>query len=357
MHLKKTLHAFVHKQWQKKGCFARLLYPLSRVVAKVIAHKQKKAGKAYIASVPVIVIGNIFIGGTGKTPFVIALTQYLQKQGLTPGIISRGYGIPIGQEARTAFGKANPYYIGDEPSLLAQYAPVSVHPNRQKAIEQLLCDFPNTSVIISDDGLQHIAMGRDMEIIVQDNRGIGNGYLLPAGPLREPASRLNEVDVVVTHYPTQQDALASSLASRYAHSSENTGLSHRPHPVAMYQKIEYFEHLPTGNTLAPNDFLTHIIHPTASPVMAMAGIGNPSRFYTSLQEIHIPLDKTLSFNDHHPFSIKDFKGLEKYLILMTSKDATKCRPFARPNMWVVHAAANFIPTDFLAEIAKRIQRL
>src|SRR5690606_16068633 len=180
-----------------KGLISTLLSPLSWVARAFIARKrlryQRKPGLSHQSRLPVIIVGNIYVGGTGKTPVVIALVQSLQARGWRPGVISRGYGAKVGKHARTGQGQLDPALFGDEPALIAQatQVPVAVHPKRALALLELQETYPQVDVIVADDGLQHLALGRDLEIVVQDGRGIGNGRVLPAGPLREPASRLD----------------------------------------------------------------------------------------------------------------------------------------------------------------------
>ena len=160
---------------------------------------ERGLGHTYRAPVPVVIVGNLYVGGTGKTPVVIALVKQLKALGWHPGLISRGYGAKLGPSARTGQGELNASIMGDEPALLAEQtgAWIGVHPNRQLACQALLKADPAIDIIVSDDGLQHLALARDVEIVVQDTRGVGNGWLLPAGPLREPAKRLKTVDVVI----------------------------------------------------------------------------------------------------------------------------------------------------------------
>src|SRR5699024_198723 len=194
------LNHWIHQQWQHKGLFARLLYPLSRLTAHIVKNKQTKHYPSWNTDMPpIIIVGNIFVGGVGKTPAVISLCQQLKRFGWRPGVISRGYGAKIGPKPIARHAPLDPQQVGDEPSLIAQLAqvPIAVHPNRRHAAQALMNYAPDTNVIIADDGLQHYPLPRAIEIIVQDERGIGNGWLLPAGPLREPATRLHQVEWVL----------------------------------------------------------------------------------------------------------------------------------------------------------------
>ena len=200
---------WLHQQWQKRGLWASLLWPVSCLVLVYVFAKrrwyQQRATRVYRAPVPVVIVGNLYVGGVGKTPVVIALVQQLLASGWRPGVISRGYGVKLGPDPRVGRGELDAARLGDEPALISEQtqAPVSVHPNRRLACQALLTAYPEVDIIVSDDGLQHLALGRDLEILVQDERLSGNGWLLPAGPLREPPSRLSTVDLIITRQATR----------------------------------------------------------------------------------------------------------------------------------------------------------
>lgn len=370
-----SLHAYIQSQWLRPNLLSYLLLPLSGFMY-LLVHLRRLlyrwgVKKSYRASLPVIVVGNIFVGGTGKTPLSIALVQNLSRYGWQTGVISRGYGVSIGPQARSAFSAtAKAAEIGDEPSLMAAYAPVAVHPNRRLAIEKLLQDYPQTNLIIADDGLQHLALQRDIEIVVQDNRGIGNGFLLPAGPLREPKSRLQEVDYIVTNGPSKNDQTfekvhatmepASFTGSPKRNPQQTTPSSKQVNMVAMWLKIHELEQLRTGQRLSLEDFLAMLhaqnTYPT-TPVYAIAGIGQPERFFTSLREQGIHPTHCQGFADHYRFQAEDFQAYHQGLILMTSKDASKCRSFATESMWVVHVGAEFSDTHFFQLINEKLRQL
>lgn len=353
-----TISQTIQKLWLSKKWFSVALFPLSKL-AEYLAKKKRHAylsgqKKTYKAPVPVIVIGNIFIGGTGKTPLTLALVDALKEKGHRPGIISRGYGAKLGDNAQFADLSTTPYtlpkqanlstlsaFIGDEPSLLAKVAPIAVHPQRQKAIECLFANRPDITVILSDDGLQHYAMARDIEIIVQDGRRIGNGLMLPAGPLREPTSRLMSVDFIVTNDTKlfEQAPATSPTATR------------KPHEVYMHLALVEFEHLQTGQKLSLDAFKAKFSH---LPISAIAGIGHPQRFFQSLHHAGISLTQTQSFADHYAYSPEDFHDYTQGLLLMTSKDAVKCQVFAQSNWWIAHAKAQFKPTHFFEDIYQQL---
>ncbi|MDT8896558.1 tetraacyldisaccharide 4'-kinase [Halomonas sp. I1] len=251
------------------------------------------------APVPVVVVGNITLGGTGKSPLVAWLARHLGEAGWTPGILSRGYGgrsdrYPLYLEADTSVAES-----GDEPRMLADQTgcPVVVDPDRPRGGRRLLeagCD-----ILISDDGLQHLALGRDLEIVVVDgHRGLGNGHCLPAGPLREPAERLASVDAVMVNGRMHQQTLASGHAMHLT-------------PVA-------WRALGDGRrrSLSPLPF--------TGPVHALAGIGRPARFFETLRELGVEFEAH-AFGDHHRFTAVDLAFDDDRPVVMTAKDAVKCR--------------------------------
>jgi tetraacyldisaccharide 4'-kinase len=268
--------------------------------------------------VPVIVVGNITAGGTGKTPLVIWLCNLLRERGFHPGIVSRGYGAE--GVIRNVRVDSNPAAVGDEPALLAVRTgcPVWIGHDRVGAARALLLAHPDCNVIVSDDGLQHYRLRRDFEIAVVDAaRGLGNGLPIPAGPLREPASRLNEVTAVVFN-------------------GAGPGTADKPGNFVLSMEGALFRNLLNpAFTQEAAGFLGKRVH-------ALAGIGNPLRFFEHLQ--HLGLSFTAHpFPDHHAFAAAEIEFAGADAIIMTEKDAIKCQPFARENHWVLPVDARVSP--------------
>jgi tetraacyldisaccharide 4'-kinase len=320
----------LHAAWQRRGPLSLLLRPLSFVYGAVVASRSAgyryRPRRVHHDSVPVVVVGNIYVGGTGKTPVVIALIRALQEKGWHPGLVSRGYGAARSDKPRTGRGTLDPALFGDEPALVAAEtgAPVSVHPDRQAAIRRLRRQFPDVDVVVSDDGLQHLAMGRDLEIIVQDARGTGNGLLLPAGPLREPPERLQSADVIVNNLLPGESAPVAA-----------TGLAH---VVNMTMEPVAVEHLASGERTQWNDWLA--AH-GQQPCAAAAAIGRPERFFSMLTSHGAPLVQTLALPDHHDYRDFPFDRIDAGCILITPKDAIKCRRLNDGRLYCVHPGPRF----------------
>jgi tetraacyldisaccharide 4'-kinase len=306
--------------------------------------------RIYHPPLPVLVIGNIFVGGTGKTPVVIALVKGLSDHGWHPGVISRGYGIHIGPVPRLARGDVLANELGDEPALIARQtqAPLAVHPNRRKAIEALMRAHPEVNLIVADDGLQHLAMARDLEIIVQDQRGIGNGRVMPAGPLRESASRMQTVDAIITNLPAG-DASPKDQATH-----NHTDQLPTVRASQMQLNIIAIRHLTDGESLTPEQFLLRM---AGHCIAAAAGIGMPTRFFDSLRRAGFVLDQTLALEDHQTIDSRTFSGLKSDLILITAKDAIKCEGLADPRLWVVDVSSSFSDPDFIGWISNRLHQV
>jgi tetraacyldisaccharide 4'-kinase len=287
---------------------------------------------------PVVVVGNLTVGGTGKTPLVVWLAECLRRHGCRPGIVTRGYGGEAGmwpQEVRT---DSDPAVVGDEPVLLARRArcPVVVGPDRYRAAEVLLerCD-----VIVSDDGLQHLALHRDLEIAVIDAvRRFGNGRLLPAGPLREPLKRLASVDLVVENDGQGGRDVVRALA-----------------PLRVPGRVVYpmqcgalsLRSLADDHALATTAWQGCVVH-------AVAGIGHPERFFAILAALGFGVIPH-PYPDHHRFAPSDITFADGLPVIMTEKDAVKCRRFAAPGHWYLPIAAH-LPPEFEQRLIELLRR-
>ena len=301
--------------WYTRSPWLLLLTPLSLLYRGIISVRRfaYRAGikRSTRLSLPVIVVGNITVGGTGKTPLVVWVANYLREQGYIPGIVSRGYGGKANHWPQQARADSDPAVVGDEAVLLAVSTgcPMAVAPDRVAAARALV-DQGDCDVIISDDGLQHYALQRDIEIAVIDGvRRFGNGHLLPAGPLREPEKRLQEVDLVVVNGLGGSDEYRMSLQQGDAHNLQD------PEKTCTLQA-----------------FRSQRVH-------AVAGIGHPERFFRSLQQAGLQLDSH-PYPDHHAFRPGDISFGDGRPVIMTEKDAVKCRHFASQNDWYVPVEAN-----------------
>ena len=313
----------------RRGPIACLLWPLSQIFAALAALRRLLYRLQLLRStrlpVAVIVVGNLFVGGTGKTPFTIWLVQQLRQAGLVPGVISRGHGAS-NASPRAVDADSLPAQVGDEPVLIAQRAhcPLVVGRNRPAAAAALLALHPEVNVIVSDDGLQHYAMRRDIEIVLFDARGAGNGWLLPAGPLREPLSRRRDFTVFNGATPAsdwpgtvQQMRLLAQRAERLTDAAQSMAL-------AALAKLSA-----AGGP--------------GSRIAAAAGIGNPERFFGMLRDAGLSFE-AIPLADHFDFSDFSFAAIAADLILMTEKDAVKCRHIEAirndPRLWVVPVSAD-----------------
>jgi tetraacyldisaccharide 4'-kinase len=312
----------------------RMLEPLYRAVFHYIQRKGESGGSRQQSGLPVIVVGNITAGGSGKTPLVIRLCQLAREMNLRPGIVSTGYGR---QSAATLVVGANtdPHAGGDEPVLLAVRtgSPVVVAVRRADAIKKLIG--MNVDLVISDDGLQQADLARDIEFCVIDGtRGLGNGHLLPAGPLREPAGRLGQVDYVITNgvwgaKPESMNAIVMELKASKVCSLDNT----------VVITAEEFRQTHGG-----------------IPVHAIAGIGNPQRFFGTLEALGIE-SIPRAYPDHHLYSRKDFDSFAPdSAIIMTEKDAVKCRSLGLENAWYL-PVDTCLPDDFETAFKDRLAKL
>lgn len=364
-----SLETILTRAWRRRGWLARLLWPLSLLFAGLsrLRGALYRSGRLPVTRlpVPVIVVGNIYVGGTGKTPLVIWLVQKLRAAGYRPGVISRGYGAHA-LVPQLVDAAASAAAVGDEPLLLAERCgcPVMIGRRRPAAAQALLAAFPQIDVIVADDGLQHTALARDIEIVLFDERGVGNGWLLPAGPLREPASRRRDFTVLnVT--PVIANAAAASSAetdtpaaqpASAAAPSSLPGVTAGMPVFRMHLVGVLAERLTNRTQRMP---LTPVLHlPAADPaaqyqasrVVAAAGIGNPTRFFSMLRATGLVFDE-MPLPDHYSFAENPFAAELADIILITEKDAVKCsrHPTLKndPRLWVVPVTAHI--DDALAE--------
>ncbi|BBP01281.1 tetraacyldisaccharide 4'-kinase [Sulfuriferula nivalis] len=331
--------AWLQRQWLSITIWHVLLIPLSWLFLSITRIRQLayklRLSTSYRLPVPVIVVGNINVGGTGKTPLVIYLVQQLRQHGWRPGIISRGYG-GTATTPTAVNANSDPSVVGDEPLLIAQRAgcPLWVDRNRPAAAHALLSSHPEVNIIISDDGLQHYALERDINIAVIDGaRGFGNKQLLPAGPLREPLARLSTMDAIVIN---QTGAYHTSIPPTLSH-------------YAMHlQGHQFTQLLHPQRTATAQNFINQPIH-------AVAGIGNPNRFFDQLSAMGLTVIPH-AFPDHHQYQAGDFNFTHSNLsaiIIMTEKDAVKCHSFADERMWVWAVDAH-LPDTFIADILTQL---
>jgi tetraacyldisaccharide 4'-kinase len=303
--------------WSGESPLWLLLLPLSWLYGLVsgVIRLSYRLGikKAWRAPVPVAVVGNLTAGGNGKTPVAIWLVEQLQQHGIKAGVVSRGYGGKAAHYPLLLTSDTTPDEAGDEPVLIYQRtgAPVAVSPSRSDAVQALLAAH-DLQIIITDDGLQHYRLARDVEIVVIDGvRRFGNGWWLPAGPMRERASRLKSVDAVIV----------------------NGGVP-RAGEIPMQLRPGLAVNLKTGEKRSVS---------LLSDVVAMAGIGHPPRFFATLESCGVQPVKTVALGDHQALSAADVQAIatRKQTLVMTEKDAVKCRAFAEENWWYLPVDAVF----------------
>ncbi len=359
----------LERHWYSVNRHQLYLYPLSLLFRLAVGLRRILYRAEFLPSermlIPVVVVGNISVGGTGKTPLILALAQQFFEQGWHPVIVSRGY---LGKAQQPVHVTANsvPEQVGDEPLLMArrEICPVWVGRDRAAAARAALQAHPQCDVVLCDDGLQHYRLQRDVEIAVIDGaRGNGNGRMLPAGPLREPAARLREVDAVVVnggslpdkatcHSTKLQETAAKSLVIPQAGEEENDSLrkliSHGENASQFGMTLEgaIFRNLyDTKRIAVADDFKATRNH-------AVAGIGNPQRFFTHLEALGIACTPH-PFPDHHAFRANDLTFDECDAILLTEKDAVKCTAFADVRYWVLRVEARIDPA-LMALILRKI---
>ncbi len=297
----------------------RVLWPLECLYRAVVQRKRQRflagEGEIYRAPVPVVVVGNITVGGTGKTPMILSLIAHCQARGLKVGVVSRGYGATPPQLPWRVRAEQSATEAGDEPLLivLRTGVPLMIDPDRSRAVRSLLAE-ENLDLILCDDGMQHYRLARDIELVLIDAaRGLGNRRCLPAGPLREPVERMQSVDAILYNGATGDSAegfgfTLQPTALVNVRSGERVGLDHFPHDQALH---------------------------------AVAGIGNPQRFFNTLQALHwCPISH--AFADHAQYSAEQLNFSPALPLVMTEKDAVKCSAFAADNWW--YLAVDAVPS-------------
>lgn len=328
----------LERAWYRPRSWALMLLPLSWLFRAVVTSRRKRQSASAAASyrAPVVIVGNITVGGTGKTPLIVALVKALQARGHRPGVISRGYGGAAASYPFVVTAASSPDESGDEPLLIAQscHCPVVVDPERSRAATHLL-DTTDCNVVLSDDGMQHYRLHRDLEIIVVDGeRGLGNGQCLPAGPLREPPARLFEAEFCVIN--GGKGIVVPRLGFRMT-----------LRPLA-------FRNLADGSVLEPGT------PPGSGAVHAVAGIGNPARFARTLVSMGLSV-QLHPLPDHHQFVPGDLRFGDDRPVIITAKDAVKCSQFAASdqgpgNVWILDVVAR-LEDSGLDKLVNRIEEL
>jgi tetraacyldisaccharide 4'-kinase len=318
--------------WKVKNAFFYVvLMPLSWVFGVVTALRRQAYSIGVLPStklpVPVIIVGNINMGGSGKTPVVLWLVEQLKDNGYTPGVISRGYGGVNNMQPISVHQDSLASQVGDEPLLIVRRtgAPVWIGRKRVDVGSALLKANPDCDVIVSDDGLQHYWLKRDVEIAVVDSESTGAHCLLPAGPLREPRSRLQTVDFIICNgEKTIIQAFDMQLCGQTFYNLTN------PQQTV---EVDYF---------------------TDKSVKALAGIGKPERFFGGLTNLGLDFEG-VGFDDHHTFTTEDLESITCDALVMTEKDAVKCQPFAQKHHWVLPVEAE-IEATLLPQLLAKLKK-
>jgi tetraacyldisaccharide 4'-kinase len=314
------------KLWYRDTAGPSLLQPLSWLYATAIRVRATAYARRWLTThhvdKPVVVVGNLTVGGTGKTPLVIWLARHLTERGLRVGIVSRGYGSEAAEAPRQVNETSNWQDVGDEPLLLYRGTQCITLIGRDRVAAAQALVTRGVDVIVSDDGLQHLRLARDCEIVVIDGtRGFGNGRMLPAGPLREPVSHVADADVIVINGTAEHSSLLRvvSIEARALQMTLLPGDAVRLDGREPPRSLEAFR---------------------GRSVHAVAGIGNPARFFRDLRARGLDVIEH-AFPDHHPFAAHDLSFGDDLPVLMTEKDAVKCASFADPRLWSVPATATF----------------
>ncbi len=347
------------KFWERRGPTSLLLWPLSWIYGLVLKVRRfiqdLDFSKKRPVPVPIIIVGNIRVGGTGKTPIVIALAERLSQLGWKPGIISRGYGSRSQTTPLQVHSNSEPNLVGDEPVLIAKRThdqfPIWVFPKRKQSIRALLKRSPEVNVIISDDGLQHSGLprwparegGRDIEFVVRDGRGEGNRFLLPAGPLRESVSRDRDATLLTESNTDKSVAQHNSITDQYF-------LGRRAFSLVGHLDNAYQLTNPE-NTLTLADIAQTYL---PNKITAVAALGNPQRFFSDLQNEGV-VGKTIALPDHATYTPQFFSDINAQCILITEKDAVKCAGIVDDRVWVVPMSLN-LPDNLMEWLQSILER-
>ena len=315
--VKAQIETRLAREWQQRGPLAWALLPFAGIFGAIAGARRAAFSLGWMKSVhvgvPVVVVGNVTVGGTGKTPTVIALVEALRAAGFHPGVVSRGYGARVVRPTAVT-PASSPQTGGDEPLLIARRtgAPVWVCPNRVAAAQALCAAHRDVDVIVSDDGLQHYRLARDVELVVFDHRLGGNGFLLPAGPLREPLSRRRDATLINNPYERTLPAWPNTFALQLTPGDAwHLGNPELRRPLAQFG---------------------------GERVMAAAGIGAPERFFATLRAAGVtPITRALP--DHFAFTANPFTDVDADAILITEKDAVKLGSWHDARIWVVPVEA------------------
>ena len=326
-----ALQRTLTRAWTTRGTLAWLLWPAAFLFGTLAAFRRSlyRWGVLKTVRLPitVIVVGNVVVGGSGKTPVVMAVVRHLQAQGLAVGVISRGYG-RTARDCREVFEHSRIADVGDEPALIKRStsAPVFVAARRAEAARALLAQYPDTQLIVCDDGLQHLALARDLEICVFDDRGVGNGFLLPAGPLREPWPRPVNLVLHTGAHPAFAGLTAQRTLAHYAVRAD-------------------------ASRVALND----LARPDGPPLLALAAIAKPEAFFAMLRAQDLPLARTQALPDHYDFVSYKANEYDGYTVICTEKDAVKLWTF-QPNALAVPLILTPAP-EFLAQLDAQLADL
>ncbi|SDC28250.1 tetraacyldisaccharide 4'-kinase [Paraburkholderia lycopersici] len=328
--LKERLEARIAHAWQRRGALAWALTPLAAVFAAASGMRRAAFAAGWLKSVrvgvPVVVVGNVTVGGTGKTPTVIALVEALRTAGFSPGVVSRGYGAKV--ERPTPVTPDTPARLsGDEPLLIARRTgvPVWVSPDRVAAAMALCGAHRDVDVIVSDDGLQHYRLVRDVEVVVFDHRLGGNGFLLPAGPLREPLSRRRDATLVNNPFERTLPPWPNTFALKL----EPGDAWHLANPALRRPLAQFAASAPGQGAQGPQD---------VPRIVAAAGIGSPERFFATLRAAGLT-PQTMPLPDHYAYATNPFADVVADAILVTEKDAVKLGAWNDARIWVVPVEA------------------